>query len=159
MRIGIGYDVHAFTEGRPLVLGGIDVPHEMGLIGHSDADVLTHALTDAVLSAMRAGDLGEHFPDGDPAYEGIRSIELLKHAAELMRAAGWRLVDADTVLVLERPRISPYRDAMRATLAEALGVDVDSVGVKATTTEGLGFAGREEGVVAYAVVLLERAAG
>ncbi len=159
MRVGIGYDVHAFTEGRPLVIGGVDIPHEMGLIGHSDADVLTHALTDAILSAMRAGDLGAHFPDTDPAYAGARSIELLEHAARLMRDSGWRLVDADTVLVLERPRMSSYRDVMRATLAEALGVDVEAVGVKATTTEGLGFAGREEGVAAYAVVLIERATG
>jgi len=159
MRVGIGYDVHAFTAGRPLVLGGVDVPHELGLIGHSDADVLAHALTDAVISAMRAGDLGEHFPDDDPAYAGARSIELLARVAGMMRDGGWRLVDADTVLVLERPRLSSYRDAMRTNLAEALGVEVEAVGVKATTTEGLGFAGREEGIAAYAVVLLERASG
>ncbi len=159
MRVGIGYDVHAFTEGRPLVLGGVDVPHEMGLIGHSDADVLAHALTDAIISAMRAGDLGAHFPDSDPAYADACSIDLLARVAGMMRDAGWRLIDADTVLVLERPRVSPYRDAMRVNLAEALGVEVEAVGVKATTTEGLGFAGREEGVAAYAVVLLERASG
>jgi 2-C-methyl-D-erythritol 2,4-cyclodiphosphate synthase len=156
MRIGLGYDVHAFVTGRPLVLGGIEVPFESGLAGHSDADVLTHALMDAIVSALRAGDIGALFPDTDPDYAGADSIGLLREVASRMRDAGWRLVDADTVLVLERPRVSSYREAMRDRLAGALGVPVDSVGVKATTTEGLGFAGREEGVAAYAVVLLER---
>lgn len=156
MRIGIGYDVHAFTDSRPLILGGVEIPHEAGLIGHSDADVLTHALMDAILSAMREGDLGHHFPDTDPAYAGARSIELLKHVAALAAEKGWRLIDADTTLVAERPRIAPHRRAIRETLAEALDVDVESIGVKATTTEGLGFAGREEGIAAYAVVLMER---
>lgn len=156
-RIGLGYDVHAFAEGRRLVLGGVDVPFERGLLGHSDADVLVHALMDALVGAMRAGDIGRLFPDTDPAYAGISSLELLRRVAELMRDGGWRLVDADTVLVLEAPRISPYRDEMRARMADALGVDVERVGVKATTTEGLGFAGRSEGVAAHAVVLLERA--
>ena len=157
MRIGIGFDVHAFTENRPLILGGVEIPHEFGLIGHSDADVLTHALMDALLSAMRAGDLGQHFPDTDPAFAGARSIDLLGHVVELAAAGGWRLIDADTTLVVERPRIAPHREAMRAALAHALRVDVESVGVKATTTEGLGFAGREEGIAAYAVVLIDRA--
>ncbi|MDO8915172.1 MAG: 2-C-methyl-D-erythritol 2,4-cyclodiphosphate synthase [Coriobacteriia bacterium] len=156
LRIGLGYDVHAFAEGRRLVLGGVEIPHPLGLEGHSDADVLTHALMDALLGAMRAGDIGRHFPDTDPVYEGVSSLELLRSVARLMRESGWRLVDADCVLVLEEPRISPHRDAMRAAIAQALGVDVDTVGVKATTTEGLGTTGRGEGVAAQAVVLLER---
>jgi 2-C-methyl-D-erythritol 2,4-cyclodiphosphate synthase len=156
LRIGLGYDVHAFAEGRRLVLGGIEIPHPVGLEGHSDADVLTHALMDALLGAMRAGDIGRHFPDTDAAYEGVSSLELLRSVARLMRESGWRLVDADCVLVLEEPRISPHRDAMRMAIAQALGVDHDSVGVKATTTEGLGTIGRGEGVAAQAVVLLER---
>ena len=156
VRIGIGYDVHAFVEGRPLVLGGVIIAHPRGLLGHSDADVLAHALADALLGALRAGDIGELFPDTDPAYLGADSLDLLAKVGALVRARGWRILDADCVLVLERPRISPYREAMRANLAGALGLDVDSVGVKATTTERLGFAGREEGVAAHAVVLLER---
>lgn len=156
MRIGIGYDVHRFTDGRPLVLGGIEIPFERGLLGHSDADVLVHALMDAILGAMRAGDIGLHFPDTDPAYMGCRSVDLLAQVGSLMRDGGWRLVDADTVLVLETPRISPFRDAMSEAMARALGVDPGSVGVKATTTEGLGATGRGEGVAAHAVVLLER---
>ena len=155
-RIGLGYDVHRFIEGRPLVLGGIEVPHDRGLLGHSDADVLVHALMDAILGAMRDGDIGSHFPDCDPAYEGCCSVDLLRHVAALMRAAGWRLVDADTVLTLETPKISPHRDRIRARMAEALDVDIDAIGLKATTTEGLGAIGRSEGVAAYAVVLLER---
>jgi 2-C-methyl-D-erythritol 2,4-cyclodiphosphate synthase len=156
MRVGSGYDVHAFVEGRPLVLGGVTVPFDRGLAGHSDADVLTHALMDALLSAMRLGDIGAHFPDSDQAFAGADSVALLERVARIMAEEGWSLVDADTVLVLERPRVAPYRDAMRLRLATALGVPVECIGVKATTTEGLGFAGREEGVGAFAVVLLER---
>jgi 2-C-methyl-D-erythritol 2,4-cyclodiphosphate synthase len=156
MRIGSGYDVHAFVIGRPLILGGVHIPFEQGLAGHSDADVLTHALMDALLSAMRLGDIGALFPDTDPIYAGADSIALLEYVATLMADAGWRLVDADTVLVLERPRIAPYREEMRERMAGALGVPVDCIGVKATTTEGLGFAGREEGVGAHAIVLLDR---
>ena len=156
LRIGIGYDVHAFAEGRALVLGGVEVPNERGLLGHSDADVLVHALMDAILGALREGDIGKLFPDTDPAYAGISSIDLLARVAARVRERGFRLVDADTVLVLERPRIAPYRDEMRGRIASALGVDVACVGVKATTTEGLGFEGRSEGVGAQAVVLLER---
>lgn len=156
LRIGLGYDVHAFSAERPLVLGGVEVPHTAGLAGHSDADVLVHALMDAILGAMRAGDIGAHFPDTDSAYKGASSLDLLAHVGRLMRDAGWRLVDADTVLVLESPRISPHRDAMRAKMAAALVVDVDRIGLKATTTEGLGAMGRGEGVAAQAVALLER---
>ena len=157
LRIGLGYDVHALAEARQLVLGGVRVPYERGLAGHSDADVLVHALMDAVLGALREGDIGRLFPDTDTAYRGISSIELLGRVATLMGDRGYRLVDADCVLVLEEPMISPHRDAMRAMMAAALGVEVSAIGVKATTTEKLGFEGRGEGVAAQAVVLLERA--
>ncbi len=156
LRIGVGYDVHAFVPDRPLVLGGVTVPHEAGLLGHSDADVLAHAIMDAIVGALREGDIGRLFPDTDPAYAGISSLELLSRVATLMHERGFRLVDADTALVMEAPRIAPYREEMRRLLAAALGVDIGCVGVKATTTEGLGFEGRGEGVGAHAVVLLER---
>jgi 2-C-methyl-D-erythritol 2,4-cyclodiphosphate synthase len=159
MRIGLGYDVHAFDPSRSLVLGGVEIAHDAGLAGHSDADVLVHAVMDAILGAMRAGDIGEHFPDDDPAYAGASSIALLQRVGALMRASGWRLVDADCVLVLEAPRISPHRTAMRRAVAAALEVEVDRIGIKATTTEGLGAMGRREGVAAQAVVLLEGVGG
>lgn len=157
LRIGLGYDVHAFAEGRPLVLGGVTVPHDRGLLGHSDADVLAHALMDAVLGAMRAGDIGAHFPDTDPAYAGASSMDLLARVGTLMREQGWELADADCVLVLETPRISPYRDEMTRTMAAALGTDPARIGLKATTTEGLGATGRGEGAAAHAVAILVRA--
>ncbi len=138
------------------MLGGVRVPHDKGLAGHSDADVLAHALMDAILGALRAGDIGLHFPDTDPKYRGISSLDLLGFVAALMVQSGFRLLDADCVLVLEEPRISPHRDQMRRNLAEVLGVSIESVGLKATTTEGLGLEGRGEGVSAQAVVLLER---
>ena len=156
MRIGLGYDVHAFCEGRRLVLGGVDIEHERGLLGHSDADVLTHALADAVLGALREGDIGLLFPDTDPAFRDADSLELLAAVGALALERGWRVADADCVLILERPKISPYREQMRANLARALGTQKDAIGVKATTTEHLGFEGREEGIAAQAVVLLER---
>lgn len=155
MRVGLGYDVHAFAPGRRLVLGGVEIEHAEGLLGHSDADVLVHALMDAIVGALRVGDIGALFPDTDEAYRDADSIVLLERVAELMRSSGYQLVDADCVLILEEPRISPYRDRMRERMATALGVAVDRVGVKATTTEGLGFAGRREGVAAQAVVLLD----
>ena len=157
MRVGFGYDVHRFVVGRPLMLGGIEIPHEQGLLGHSDADVLAHALADAVLGAIRAGDIGTLFPDTDPAYRDADSLQLLAAVGSLAAEQGWRLVDADCVLILERPKVSAYRDRMRENLADALGVGVECIGVKATTTERLGFAGREEGVAAQAVVLMESA--
>lgn len=157
MRIGIGYDVHAFVDGRPLVLGGVPVPYDRGLAGHSDADVLSHALMDAILGAMRAGDIGKLFPDTDAAFKDVSSMALVEVVAERVRTEGWRLVDADCVLALEEPKLSPYRGEMRATLARHLGVPTEAIGLKATTTEGLGFTGRQEGVAAWAVVLLERA--
>jgi len=156
LRIGLGYDVHAFADGRRLVLGGVEIPSDRGLLGHSDADVLVHALMDALLGALREGDIGKHFPDSDPAYEGASSIALLERIATITRTRGWRLLDADTVLVMESPKVAPYREEMRDRIAAALGVDRDCVGVKATTTEGLGLTGRREGAAAHAVVLLER---
>ena len=156
MRIGLGYDVHAFAEGRRLVLGGVEIAHERGLLGHSDADVLAHALADALLGALREGDIGKLFPDTDEAFRDADSMMLLATVAALVRERGWSVVDADCVLILEHPKIAPFREAMRANLARALGVQVDAVGVKATTTEGLGFEGRGEGIAAQAVVLLER---
>ncbi len=155
LRIGLGYDVHAFAEGRKLVLGGVEIEHERGLLGHSDADVLAHALADAILGALREGDIGRLFPDTDPAYAGADSLVLLEEVGALAAKRGFRLLDADCVVVCERPKLAAYRDAMRANLAHALGVDVSCIGVKATTTERLGFEGREEGIAAQAVVLLE----
>lgn len=157
MRIGLGYDVHAFVDARPLILGGVDIPYDRGLAGHSDADVLTHALMDALLGAMRLGDIGAHFPDTDEQFSGISSLELLRRVAHLGRDAGWQLIDADCVIIAEWPKMTPYRDRMRENLAECLGVGVSMIGIKATTTEGLGFSGRGEGVAAQAVVLMERA--
>jgi 2-C-methyl-D-erythritol 2,4-cyclodiphosphate synthase len=154
LRVGLGYDVHAFVEGRRLVLGGVEVPYERGLAGHSDADVLTHALMDAILGALRAEDIGAHFPDTDEQWRGADSLELLQRVGGTMRDRGWELADADCVLVLEQPKVSPFRDEMRRRMAEALGVDAECIGLKATTTEKLGFAGRGEGVAAQAVVLL-----
>ena len=156
LRIGHGYDVHQFAEGRRCILGGVDVPSERGLLGHSDADVLAHALADAVLGAARLGDIGKLFPDTDPAYEGADSLVLLSHVAELVRTQGFQILDADCTVAAQVPKLSPYRDQMRQNLARALGVDVDQVGVKATTTERLGFVGREEGIAAWAVALLQK---
>lgn len=157
LRIGIGYDVHRFVDDRNLVLGGVVIDHEKGLLGHSDADVLAHAICDALIGAMRAGDLGKLFPDTDPRYKGADSLHLLAQVASMARNAGFEIADVDSVLMLERPKISPFREQMRENLAAAMGIHVDRVGVKATTTEGLGFEGRGEGAAAQAVVLLERA--
>lgn len=156
LRVGAGYDVHAFAEGRKLILGGVDIPHSKGLLGHSDADVLAHAIADALLGAARAGDIGKLFPDTDPAYEGADSLKLLAAVAAHVRSLGFEIVDVDSVIAAQRPKLSPYRDQMRENLARAMGVDVENVGVKATTTERLGFEGREEGVSATASALLYR---
>ena len=156
LRVGHGYDVHAFAEGRKLILGGVDIPHTRGLDGHSDADVLAHALMDALLGALREGDIGKLFPDTDPAYKGADSLKLLEHVAQLVRDKGWRIVDADCTVAAQAPKIGPHREAMRENLACAMDVPVDAVGVKATTTERLGFVGREEGIEAWSVALLER---
>ena len=155
LRIGHGFDVHAFAEGRRLVLGGVDVPCGRGLAGHSDADVLAHALMDAVLGAMRAGDIGRLFPDTDPAYEGADSLVLMARVADLARERGYRILDVDCTVAAQAPKLAPHREQMRTRMAEALGVPVEAVGVKATTTERLGFVGREEGIAAWAVALLD----
>ena len=155
LRLGHGYDVHAFAEGRRLVLGGVDIPYEKGLLGHSDADVLAHALMDALLGAMREQDIGQLFPDTDPAYEGADSLVLLGRVADLARERGFSIIDVDCTVAAQAPKLAPHRLEMRRRLAEAMGVDVESVGVKATTTEHLGFVGRKEGIAAWAVALLE----
>ena len=155
LRIGIGYDVHQMVEGRDLIIGGVRIDFAKGLLGHSDADVLAHAIADALLGAVREGDIGKLFPDSDPAFSGADSLRLLAEVARLVRAKGFEIVDVDSVLAIQQPRIAPHREAMRVNLAGALGVPVECVGVKATTTEGLGFEGRGEGVGAQAVVLLE----
>lgn len=156
-RIGLGYDVHAFAEGRKLILGGVEIPFEKGLDGHSDADVLVHAIMDALVGAMRAGDIGKLFPDTDPAYKDADSIRLLEHVGRLVREKGFKIVDIDSVLMIQDPKISPHREQMRANIAHALQIPVDNIGVKATTTEWLGYEGRGEGASAQAVALLERA--
>ncbi len=155
MRIGFGYDVHAFVEGRPLVLGGVTIPHTHGLLGHSDADVLLHAISDALLGAAALGDIGRHFPDSDPAYKGISSLLLLEHAARLVQSAGYTVANLDSTLVLQKPRLAPFVPRMTLAISRAMNVPESCVSVKATTTEKLGFTGREEGIAAYAVVLLE----
>jgi 2-C-methyl-D-erythritol 2,4-cyclodiphosphate synthase len=155
-RVGTGFDAHALQDGVPLVLGGVSIAHPRGLAGHSDGDVLAHALTDAVLGAAGLADIGALFPSGDPALEGADSLVLLREAWRLVRKAGWELANADVVLIGEEPRLAPHRDAMRAKLAGALGVDVERVAVRATTTDSLGFTGRGEGLAAQAVALLRR---
>jgi 2-C-methyl-D-erythritol 2,4-cyclodiphosphate synthase len=156
LRVGTGIDAHAFAEGVPLVLGGVRIEHPRGLAGHSDGDVLAHALTDAVLGAAGLEDIGALFPSGDPALAAADSLELLREAWRRVREGGWELVNADVVLVGEEPRLAPHRDAMRARLAGALDAEPERVAVRATTTDGLGFTGRREGLAAQAVALLRR---
>jgi len=155
MRIGFGYDVHRFAEGRDLWLGGVKIPHNKGLLGHSDADVLIHAICDALLGAAALGDIGKHFPDTDPAYKGIDSKILLSETAKLLNTAGYKILNIDSTIALQSPKIAPHIEPMRITLSKLLQLETGQVSVKATTTEKLGFEGREEGVSAYAVVLLE----
>lgn len=157
LKIGHGYDVHRLVEGRRCIIGGVDIPHDKGLLGHSDADVLAHALADAILGACRGGDIGKLFPDTDPAYEGADSLKLLAAVMGHARGMGYALVDADCTIACQEPKISPYREQMRENLSRALGVPVDAVGVKATTTEKLGWEGTGQGIGAWAVCLLERA--
>ena len=156
MRIGHGYDVHRLVEGRKLILGGVEVPHTLGLLGHSDADVLTHAVMDALLGAAGLGDIGRHFPDSDPAYAGADSLELLGRVMELLWARGWRVGNVDATILAQRPKLAPHIDQMRDNLAARLGLDRGAVNVKATTEEGLGFTGAGEGMAAHAVCLLEQ---
>ena len=155
MRIGHGYDVHRLTEGRKLILGGVEIPWEKGLLGHSDADVLVHALMDAILGAAALGDIGKLFPDNDDAYLGADSIVLLSKVTELLRKHGWSLSNADCTVIAQRPKLSPYIETMRMNIADACGVESDDISVKATTEEKLGFTGSGEGIAAHAVVLIE----
>ena len=155
MRTGIGYDIHPFERGRPLALGGVRIDHEAGLGGHSDADVLTHALIDALLGAAALGDIGRHFPPGDTQYRDANSLDLLRQAVMLVRGAGYRVVNIDVTVVAETPKLSPHIEAMRSALAEALGIEVSAVSVKATTADRLGALGRGEGIAALAIALLD----
>ena len=155
MRVGHGYDVHRLVEGRKLILGGVDVPNTLGLLGHSDADVLTHAVMDALLGAAALGDIGRHFPDTDPAYAGADSLKLLDHVVALLKAHGWQVGNVDATILAQRPKLAPYLEQMRDNLAAHMRVDREQVNVKATTEEKLGFTGAQEGMAAHAVCLLE----
>ena len=155
MRIGNGYDVHALCEDRKLIMGGVEIPYEKGLLGHSDADVLVHAVMDAMLGGLALGDIGKHFPDNDPAYKGISSIKLLKNVNELVKAKGYKIGNVDSIIVAQTPKMAPYIEKMRENIALALECDISRISVKATTTEKLGFEGRGEGISSYAVVILE----
>jgi len=155
MRIGIGYDIHRLTKGRKLVLGGVEISHTHGLDGHSDADVIIHAIMDALLGAAALGDIGKHFPNTDPKYKGISSLELLKHVTKLLTAHGSRLTNIDAMVIAETPKLAPHIEKMRANIAKACEIDISQVSIKATTNEGVGFIGRGEGIAAQAVVLID----
>lgn len=157
MRIGMGYDVHKLTEGRELILGGVKIPYEKGLLGHSDADVLIHAVMDALLGAAAMGDIGKHFPDTDPAYKGISSVKLLKHVGELLEEQLYIVSNIDATIIAQRPKMAPYIEEMRTNIAEALHLETSQVNIKATTEEGLGFTGSGEGISAQAAACLELA--
>lgn len=154
MRIGHGYDVHRLVEGRKLIMGGVDIPWEKGLLGHSDADVLLHAIADAILGAIGEGDIGKHFPDTDPAYKGADSLKLLEHVGRLASEKGYDLGNLDATIIAQKPKMAPHIPVMRANIARVLNVDAEQVNVKATTEEGLGFTGTGEGIAAHAVVLM-----
>ena len=156
MRIGHGYDVHRLTENRKLILGGVEIPYEKGLLGHSDADVLTHAVMDAFLGALALGDIGKHFPDNDPEYKGADSILLLKEVCRVLAEYNYRIVNIDSTVIAQQPKLKPHIDEMRKNIANACGIDVSLVSVKATTEEKLGFTGRLEGISAHAVCLIEK---
>ena len=155
MKVGMGYDVHSLTENRNLILGGVKIPWEKGLLGHSDADVLIHAIMDALLGAAALGDIGQHFPDTDPAYEGISSVKLLEHVASLLEKKGYGVGNIDAVIIAQKPKMAPHIEQMRKNVAEALHIDVDQVNIKATTEEGLGFTGEALGISSQAIALLE----
>ena len=158
MRIGMGYDVHRLVENRDLILGGVKIPYEKGLLGHSDADVLIHAVMDALLGAAALGDIGKHFPDTDPAYKGISSIALLKEVGKILQENGYLIENIDSTVIAQRPKLLPYRPQMAKNIADALGIEPDQVSVKATTEEGLGFTGAGEGISAQAIALLSSVA-
>jgi 2-C-methyl-D-erythritol 2,4-cyclodiphosphate synthase len=153
-RIGFGYDVHRLVEDRPLILGGVEIPHPVGLDGHSDADVLTHAIIDAVIGALGVGDIGQHFPDTDPKYKGVSSLSLLKTATDMIHREGFQLNNLDATIVAQTPKLAPYLNTMREKFAETLAAPADRINIKATTSEGLGFCGKREGMEAFAVVSL-----
>jgi 2-C-methyl-D-erythritol 2,4-cyclodiphosphate synthase len=155
-RIGNGYDVHRLVAGRKLILGGVEIPHPLGLEGHSDADALTHAICDAILGALGAGDIGKYFPDTDPKWKGVSSLILLKEVGDMCAKRGFVISNVDSIIAAQKPKIAPYINAMQQNIASALGVDPAQINVKATTTETLGYVGREEGMAAYAVALLEK---
>ena len=154
MRIGMGYDVHRLTEGRDLILGGVKIPYEKGLLGHSDADVLLHAVMDALLGAAALGDIGKHFPDSDPAYKGISSLKLLEHVGELLEKEGYTVGNIDATIIAQRPKMAPHIPVMRKNIAEVLRIEESQINIKATTEEGLGFTGSGEGISSQAVCLL-----
>ena len=154
IRIGNGYDIHQLVEGRPLILGGVTIPHHLGLLGHSDADVLIHAIMDAMLGALSMGDIGHYFPPSDPQWAGAKSLVLLAKVAELVRAQGWEIGNIDSTIVAERPKLKPHLKAMGENLAQTLNLETEQIGIKATTNEKLGPVGREEGICAYSVILL-----
>ncbi|WP_147535710.1 2-C-methyl-D-erythritol 2,4-cyclodiphosphate synthase [Bacillus marasmi] len=155
-RIGQGFDVHQLTEGRPLIIGGITIPYEKGLLGHSDADVLLHTIADACLGAIGAGDIGKHFPDTDPAFKDADSAKLLEHVYDIVQKAGYKLVNADCTIIAQKPKMAPHIEEMKQRIAELLQSEISQINVKATTTEKLGFTGRGEGIAAQAVVLLQK---
>ena len=155
MRIGNGYDVHKFADDRDLIIGGVNIPYEKGLLGHSDADVLIHAIMDALLGATALGDIGKLFPDTDPAYKGISSVLLLEKVSDLLRENGFKVSNVDSIIVAQQPKMAPYKEEMRENIAKAMKIDVDRINVKATTEEGLGFTGNMEGISSYAVALVE----
>lgn len=156
LRIGNGYDVHVLTEGRKLVLGGVEIPHTKGVLGHSDGDVLVHAIMDAMLGALALGDIGQHFPDTDMQYKNIDSMLLLSKVKELIYSKGYKIINLDSIIVLQKPKVKPYIETMRKRIAEVLELEIEQVSVKATTEEKLGFTGDESGVKSYCVVLLEK---
>lgn len=159
MRVGMGYDVHRLTEGRDLILGGVKIPWDKGLLGHSDADVLVHAVMDALLGAAALGDIGKHFPDTDPAYKGISSLKLLEHVTKLLREEGYGITNIDAVIIAQKPKMAPHIPKMRANMAAVMGIAESCLNIKATTEEGLGFTGREEGIASQAICLLHRNRG
>jgi 2-C-methyl-D-erythritol 2,4-cyclodiphosphate synthase len=156
MRIGHGYDVHRLVDDRKLIMGGVEIPWEKGLLGHSDADVLLHAIADALLGALAMGDIGKHFPDSDPAFKGADSMKLVEHVVGLVRQRGYRVGNLDATIIAQRPKMAPHIPAMRANVARVCGVEIERINVKATTEEGLGFTGAGEGISAHAVVLMEK---
>lgn len=156
MRVGMGYDVHRLTVGRKLIMGGVEIPYEKGLLGHSDADVLVHAVMDALLGAAALGDIGKHFPDTDAEYEGVSSIRLLEHVGSILEENGYVIENIDATIIAQRPKMRPYIDQMRENMAKALGIETDQVSVKATTEEGLGFTGTGEGISSHAICAIEK---